>query len=110
MNKTNKNQLQQGDTIFNRVNLTSTQLLQAKKIPRNGKIVIAHGESGHSHVIEDDDAELVQLGEKILLKVNSPVEYKHEEHKAFTIGIGIWDFGQVVEKDWLSGMVNSVRD
>lgn len=36
------------------------------------RCVLAHGESGHSHVIEDDDAQLIQIGERMLLRLENP--------------------------------------
>jgi len=55
---------QQGDVIGNK--LTALPVGEAKVISKH-KCVVAHGESGHSHVIEDDEAELIQIGEKMIL-------------------------------------------
>jgi hypothetical protein len=63
-------------------------------------LVLAHGENGHSHVIEDDEAELIQIGERMLLNLEWPATVKHEEHGP--INPGIWEIGRVKEYDWLS--------
>ena len=105
--------LQQGDVVLNRVNLDISQATKLRKDPRG--IVLAEGEmTGHYHAIEDieeTDAELVQIGERMLLNVMADsVTLKHQEHKPVTIEKGIWEFGQVVEKDWLNDMVRKVVD
>ena len=108
----NKNMLQQGDVVLNKVNIDITNAVKVKKDRRG--IVLAEGEvTFHYHGIECDEteAELIQLGEKMLLSVKAEsVTLTHQEHNPVTIEHGIWEFGQVVEKDWLSGMVNPVRD
>jgi hypothetical protein len=105
----NKNQQQQGDIILNKID----KLPEGKKeVVSRGNILVMHGESGHSHTIESDisDAELIRIGERILLRVNTSVTLKHEEHRPFVIEPGIWEVGQVVEKDWLADMVRPVVD
>lgn len=108
----NENQVQQGDVVLTRTNIDISGGIKQKKDPRG--IVLAEGEvTGHYHGIEveENEAELIQLGEKILLNVMADsVTLKHQEHKPITIEKGVWEFGQVVEKDWFSGMVNPVRD
>lgn len=108
----NKNQIQQGDVLLNKVNINITD---AQKIKQDNRgIVLAEGEAtGHYHSIEvwEDEAELIRIGEKMLLNVKADsVILKHQEHGSIEIDKGIWEIGQVVEKDWLSGMVNPVRD
>lgn len=108
MNKTiAKNSAQQGDV----------QLLRLTKIPdgehkiiSKGRCILAHGESGHSHIIEDDEAELIQIGERMLLKLEKEATLVHEEHGPITLSPGIWEIGQVIEKDWFNDMVSPVRD
>jgi hypothetical protein len=108
----NKNQVQQGDVILNRVNLNISKATKVKK--NNRGIVLAEGEAtGHYHGIEveESEAELIQLGEKMLLNVKADsVTLKHQEHKPITIDKGVWEVGQVVEKDWLNNMVRKVVD
>jgi hypothetical protein len=106
----NPRQRQQGDVLFLRV----SKLPESAKLVCENKITVAHGESGNSHVIESTDAELYQEGERLLLKLTASVEVHHvgthPEHDKITLDAGVWEVGQVVEKDWLSGMVNPVRD
>jgi hypothetical protein len=110
MNNNNPNQRQQGDVLFLRVG----PLPEGVQLVCTNKITVAHGESGNSHVIESDDAELYQDGERLLLKLDAPVEVRHvgthPEHASVTLDAGVWEVGQVVEKDWLSGMVNPIKD
>ena len=74
------------------------------------RLVLAHGESGHSHVIEDDEAELIQIGDRMLLKLTKQSTVKHEEHKPITLEPGIWEIGRVKEFDYLTMMSRNVID
>ena len=74
------------------------------------RLVLAHGESGHSHVIEDDEAELIQIGERMLLKLDRAATVVHEEHGPITLEPGIWEIGRVKEYDWFSKMERQVVD
>lgn len=105
--KTNKTQLQQGDVIAIKLNKMP---IGNQKIIAKGRCVLAHGENGHSHVIEDDEAELIEMGEKILLKLTKQSTLKHEEHHSQVWEPGIYQIDRVVEKDWLNDMVRKVQD
>ena len=98
---------QQGDVIARRL---SEMPKGERKIISKGRCVLAHGESGHSHVIEDDEAELIQIGERMLLTLGKEATVEHEEHGAITLAPGTWEIGRVVEKDWFADMVRQVRD
>ena len=74
------------------------------------RCVLAHGESGHSHVIEDDDAELVQIGERMLLRLEKAATIQHEEHLPITLEPGVWEIGRVKEFDWFERMERQVCD
>lgn len=98
---------QQGDVLAVRLDKLPCG---EKKIISSKRIVVAHGESGHSHVIESDDAELIQIGERMLLKLGSQATLVHEEHKPITLEPGIWEIGKVQEYDYFSKMARDVRD
>lgn len=74
------------------------------------RLVLAHGESGHSHVIEDGEAELIRIGERMLLKLTKAATVVHEEHKPIRLGPGIWEIGRVREFDYFQKMVRPVID
>ena len=74
------------------------------------RLILAHGENGHSHVIEDDEAELIQIGERMLLKLAKAATVKHEEHGPITLTPGIWEIGRVREFDWIQNMERNVID
>ena len=82
----------------------------AAKIIAKRRCVVAHGESGHCHVVEQDDAELIQIGERMLLSLGSEATVEHEEHGPITLTPGIWEIGRVREKDWFNDMVRNVQD
>ena len=102
------NQLQQGDTIWTRI---KSLPVGVKEVPRiNGKIIAMHGEGGHTHCISDVDAMFYEKDGKHYLTATRAVKLNHEEHNTITIEPGIWEIGQVVEKDWLSAMVRPIID
>lgn len=114
MKKANKDHLQQGDVILHRVT-DKVEFSKGKRLPfRFGRrLVLAEGEAtGHHHsiAVEENEAELVQLGERLLLSLSEPKILEHQEHGPITVEEGIWEVGQVVEKDWLTGMVEKVVD
>ena|SRR5665811_506821 len=106
MNKT-KLTAQQGDVLLRKIN--TLPLGESKSLARS-KMVVAHGESGHSHVIEDEEGELIQIGEIMILKLKNQATLVHEEHQAITLEPGIWEIGRVQEYDWFSKMHRVVMD
>jgi hypothetical protein len=104
---TAKTTFQQGDVIGRK--LEALPAGDQKSLGRK-RLVLAHGESGHSHVIEDDEAELIQIGERMLLKLTKPATVVHEEHKPIQLSPGIWEIGRVTEYDWFSKMTRQVMD
>jgi len=102
----NNNQKQQGDVWLERVESIPSG---AKAIKRDG--ILAYGEvTGHKHQLEDTNIKIHELDGKFYIQVEKEVVLNHEEHKPITIEPGIWEFGQVREKDWLNGMVRKVVD
>jgi tricorn protease-like protein len=107
----NKNQRQQGDVIYRKIESLPDGVKEVKK--NNGMIVVMHGENGHTHCIKevnDVDAMFYEKDGNFYLKNNNQVTLEHEEHGSHVIEPGIWEIGQVVEKDWLAGMVRKVID
>lgn len=102
------NQFQQGDTLWQRIEQLPEGCTEIKRI--EGRIIAMHGESGHTHAIEDIDALFYEKDGKHYLVATKPVVLKHEEHNAQVIEPGIWELGQVREKDWISGMIGPVVD
>jgi hypothetical protein len=105
-----KTQLQQGDVLLRRVTI---DISKAEKVKRDKRgIVLAEGEvTGHFHGIENcEDAELIKIGEKMLLSVSKPVDLKHQEHGTITIEPGVWEVGGVVEYDYFQEMQRRVID
>jgi hypothetical protein len=98
---------QQGDVKGRRV---TTMPVGEPVIIQRRRIVVAHGESGHSHVVEDDDAELIRIGERLLLSIPNGGTVVHEEHKPIKLAPGIWEVGQVREYDYFQQMSRTVRD
>ena len=100
-------QIQQGDVTLIKLDVFPPGEV---KIVSKQKCLVMHGEGGHSHVVEDDEAELIQIGEKMLLKLGKTATIVHEEHKEITLEPGIWEIGQINEYDYFSKMVKKVVD
>lgn len=106
-NKIAKHTAQQGDVLLRKLKtMPDGQQNPVSKL----RCVLAHGESGHSHVIENEDAELIQIGERMLLKLTKQATVVHEEHKPITLAPGIWEIGRVREYDWFKQMERQVMD
>lgn len=103
----NRKPCQQGDVLL----MPVTEMPEGKrKLLAKKRCVLAHGEQGHAHIIEDTDAELIQIGERMLLNLTKSATIKHDEHGPITLEAGIWEIGRVREKDWLNDMVRTVAD
>ena len=101
---------QQGDVLCTKLEALPQGARTKIKRTRRG-LVLAEGEAtGHAHIIEDTDAELIQIGERMLLSLTKPATIKHDEHGPITLEPGIWEIGRVREKDWLHDMVRTVAD
>ena len=102
-----KDSFQQGDVIGRRLD----EMPEGKsELVARKRIILAHGESGHSHVVEEDEAELIRIGERMILKLASPATVMHEEHKPIKLEPGIWEIGRVREFDWFARMERKVVD
>lgn len=101
-------QYQQGDVLMKRIDVLPEDSKEVER--QNGRIVVMHGEQGHTHVIEDVDAMFFEKNGKFYLKVIAPVALVHEEHHAQTIEPGIWEIGQVKEYDYFQEMERTVKD
>jgi len=99
---------QQGDLILRPLNKMPT-VLDGAKITRK-RLVLAHGDSVHSHVIEEEEAELIQIGERMLLNLTREATVLHEEHKPITLSPVIWEIGRVQEYDYFQHMSRQVID
>ena len=105
--KTAKLKAQQGDVLLRK--LDAMPAGEQKRVGTK-RLVLAHGESGHSHVIEDDEAELIQIGERMLLKLAKAATVVHEEHAPIRLAPGIWEVGRVREHDYFANMTRQVAD
>lgn len=99
---------QQGDVILKKITSLPKDVKEVER--KNGRIIVMHGEQGHVHAISDVDAMFYEKEGRFYLKNTKPVTLTHEEHKSQVLEPGIWEVGQVREKDWLSGMVRPVVD
>lgn len=105
--KTATRNFQQGDVIGRK--LDSMPVGNPSTISRK-RLILAHGESGHSHVIEDDEAELIQIGERMILSLTKAATVTHEEHGPIRLSPGIWEIGRVLEYDYFAKMTRQVMD
>ena len=99
---------QQGDVLLRAINELPDGCKEVKR--QAGRIVVMHGEGGHTHTISDVDALFYKKDGKFYLVATKPVKLQHEEHHTQVIEPGVWEIGQVREKDWLTGMIAPVVD
>jgi hypothetical protein len=106
----NQTQIQQGDVTLKRLDRIPTGT--RKKVKRTTRgIVLAEGEhTGHAHVIEESEAELIQIGERMILRLEKSATIVHEEHKPITLEPGIYEVGRVQEFDYFQQMARTVAD
>lgn len=74
-----KNMAAQGDVMFIRVGKLPDGLEAAKQ--ENGRFIVAHSETGHHHVIDSTNAQMLIDGANSLvayLKVSKPTEVEHQ--------------------------------
>jgi hypothetical protein len=63
----------------------------AKIRGENRRLILARGEvTGHHHSVLEDDAELIQEGERMLLTVIRETHLQHQEHGAITLPPGTY--------------------
>jgi len=102
-----KTKLQQGDVILRKIETLPT----GGKSVSKGRCVLAEGEhTGHAHVVEDDGAELIQIGEKMILRLGKSATVVHEEHNPIVLDSGVWEVGRVQEFDYFAQMARNVAD
>jgi hypothetical protein len=98
---------EQGDVLGRKV---KSLPVGDRKIIAQKRLVLAHGESGHSHVIEDDSAVMIQVGDAFYLQLEKTATVKHEEHQPIILSTGIWEIGRVKEHDYFQQMERRVMD
>lgn len=111
--KHNIRHIQHGDVILTRLDTLPKGGVAIP--PRNGKLVLAEGEhTGHAHTIDvaetETDAELIQLGERMLLKLEARATLTHQEHKSIVLEPGVYEVGRVREYDYFQHMSRPVQD
>jgi hypothetical protein len=106
----NINQIQQGDVALKRIEaMPAGKRIKIKRGSRG--LILAEGEhTGHAHVVEETDAELVQIGERMILRLESRATLVHEEHKPITLEPGLYEVGRVQEFDYFQQMARTVAD
>ena len=74
-----KNMAAQGDVMFIRVNKIPNDLEPSKE--KNGKFIVAHSETGHDHVIDSKNAQmLIDKTNNLIayIKVSKPTKVEHQ--------------------------------
>ena len=104
-------QIQQGDVTLTRLPaMPIGERVSVAKQPKG--FILAEGEAtGHHHAIAGEtDAELVKIGERMLLRLNEAATLTHEEHKPIELQPGVYAIGIVQEWDYLDQMARDVVD
>jgi len=99
---------QQGDVTLRKLEVFPEG---KQKVVSKKRCVLAEGEvTGHCHAVENSDAELIQIGERIILKLEREATVTHQEHNPVTLSAGIWEVGRVQEYDYFAQMARPVCD
>jgi hypothetical protein len=93
--KTFKNICAQGDVYIRRIDR-----LPANAVPmpsENGKVIVAHSETGHHHTMDDDDVVMHRLPDSIMdcflvVKDEAVLEHQrpHDTHEPIKFGAGTY--------------------
>lgn len=103
-----KQQRQQGDVLFERVNSIPKKAKRRNKV--NGRWIIAEGEhTGHTHATVDD-IELFETNGVLYIKNAEPATITHEEHGPVEIPAGVWKTDIVKEMDYFDLHERRVQD
>lgn len=82
-----------------------------KGVKKFNHLVLAHGESGHTHQVVNGQAELLQAGELMYLIVKSKTaEIGHEEHGNIILPKGYYAVTRVREYDYDTQEARQVLD
>lgn len=102
-------QIQQGDCLLQRVEVIPDAAKRIK--PKGGRHVLAEGEvTNHCHAIAAKGTNLFMLDARMFVEVKARTQVVHEEHKPVTLVPGVYEVTRVQEYDYLTQMVNPVRD
>lgn len=89
------NQAAQGDFLITKIDQLPKDLVIQR--PENGNFTIAHSETGHNHVIAEDDVEFFHANDNefvAYLRVNKTADIihmrGHDTHKPITVNPGIY--------------------
>lgn len=99
---------QQGDTLL----IPEVELPKGYNSLVKDKNIIAYGEvTGHAHKLEGGEFTIFENEKKErYLKVVEPVNYRHDEHKAFKVDPGVYRIGVVRQWDYDSEESKKVVD
>jgi F420-0:gamma-glutamyl ligase len=100
--------IQQGDVLLSRITILPEG---EQKVVAKQKLVLAEGEvTGHYHGIEESEAELIQIGNKMILSLENEATLTHQEHGHISVPAGLWEIGRVQEYDWFNQVQRDVKD
>jgi hypothetical protein len=101
--------IQQGDVLISSVAAIPSSAVSVK--PSGRGFILAHGESGHAHVITDTPSvEMFKTDNEIYLSVLKEITVTHEEHKPVTVEPGTYQVGKVREFDHFAEAAREVTD
>ncbi len=107
----NQKWYQQGDVIVVPAEIIPEDAKKGDIDPNRHGFVLAHGESGHAHVVEEiGGVEFFEKDGMFYLKNENPVIIRHEEHKPVTLPPGVWRTYKVREYDHFAEEARAVQD
>lgn len=96
--------IQQGDVILRTVDYE----IKGEELDH---LILAHGESGHTHQLVDGLGKLIMMDNIMHLKIFSETaRLKHEEHRDIELKKGNYKIGRVLEYDHFEEEAREVID
>ena len=101
----------QGDVTFERVDVAGDGKHRERE---NGRLIVAHGESGHLHAVSSPDVQMIaqdhDIDTGIIGWLIAPDKFviDHEEHNSLTIPEGVWIVR--IERDYTPQEIRRVVD
>jgi hypothetical protein len=99
--------LRQGDVLLRQISQLPPD---AKRIPANGRIILAHGEAtGHHHsILSQEAAEYTTGGGGRVVDVKAPTDLVHQEHTALPVPVG--QFAIERQREYTPAAIRNVAD
>ncbi len=105
-------QYRQGDILLEKINAPHRLGRKIKRPTQNkeGLILVKGEQTGHAHVVMDEEAVLYRAKQDRFLKVLNLCELRHEEHSAILLEPGFYRVTRQRVGEYMGGWIGSGND